>query len=225
MIDKETVEMLEKLKKEIERLGLQDNPSRTKLQELYDNKNMPHPNTYVYRFGTWRNTLRLIGINYNGFKAGAKSASKKLQGVRHAATWANMEEDEVISAVLSEIHSKGIRGGAIEYQEKRDKKSSPSLPTVTRITGYKWKDIEREYINRYGHNLSADGKKKWVEMDNQEIINLVIEEIKRIDSDDYRVYAKNRDRENTPSIATLSNKGITWGEIKNLYNKVENKND
>ncbi|WP_071130957.1 hypothetical protein [Enterococcus timonensis] len=59
---KTTLEWLLELKKEIERLGLQDYPSRTIYQEKYDNEKLPSPNSYLNNTGmTWSEILETIG--------------------------------------------------------------------------------------------------------------------------------------------------------------------
>lgn len=215
---KTDLELLEILKGEIKRLGMEDKPSRTELQKHYNKEIMPHPNTYVNRFGTWQKALGMIGIEYSGNKASAESARGHASGQRYAATWSNMSKEDIVNAVLSDVHSKGIRGAA-QYNKQRDKGSTPSLTTLRDLTGYKWSDIEVLYVDRYGETDFVPVRISWSNRTKEELIDAVIEEIERIGSDRYVDYEKNRIKEKTPSITTIFNQGSSWGEIKNIYKR------
>lgn len=222
---KTDLELLQILKKEIDRLEIEDNPSRTKMQEVYNKEVMPHPNTYVNRFCSWQKALQMIGIDYDGAKVSSESAKKHIKGKRYASTWSNMSKEEMIDAALAEIHHKGIRS-ALEYQNLRSKGNSPSLSTLSTLIGIKWNDLRRLYLERFNVDPSSTGflNSNWADLSHKEIIDVVISEMKKIDSSRYVDYAKERDRENTPSVTTLSNRGISWSEVAKIY-EGENKND
>lgn len=223
---KTDLELLQLLKDEIYRLGIQDEPSRTKLAQQYDKKKMPHPNTYMNKFGKWEDVLRMIGIEYDGRKIMAKSSRKANTGKRYASTWSNLSRDEIIDVVLSEIKSKGFRD-SYEYVEKRDKENTPSLPTIKSSTGLTWTDIRDIYNNRYSEPLREEGrnlgKDTWGQKTNNELIETVISEMKKINSDRYVDYMKKRNKGTTPSFPTLANRGITWSEVKNIYKERKQK--
>ena len=102
-------ELLDLLKKEIYRLGIQDNPSRTRLQKMYDNKNMPSPNNYKFRFGSWEDIMGKIDLSYSGKKSQRDQTSQKNSGKRNAATWANMSREDVLEAIFKTINENDIR--------------------------------------------------------------------------------------------------------------------
>ena len=79
------IELLQMLKEEIYRLGLEKSPSRTKIEELYDEDNIPHPNSYINHFGTWQNVLDLLDLD-NDWK---ERVSKANTGKRYASSWSN----------------------------------------------------------------------------------------------------------------------------------------
>lgn len=214
---KTDVEILQILKEEIERLGIEDSPSRTKMQKLYDKNKMPHPNTYVNRFGSWKEALAMIGIEYSGKKSSIKGARKKNTGKRFASSWSNLSREEIIDSALSEIHSKGIRSFA-DYSKLRDKDNTPAIVTITYLTGLKWSDLMSLYIGRFGLN-SDEVNTNWGAMSDDELLEIVLEEMKRIDSDLYVDYSEKRNTDDTPSATTLINRGIAWSVVKDKFNK------
>lgn len=138
-------QLLEKLKEEIVRLGLQDNPSRTMLEKSFDKNNIPHPNTYRHRFGSWKEIMTLIGLEYNGLK----NVALHNKGQKYAMKWANKTKEELLAIVLNEMRTKGLHK-RLDYEHGRDKKQTPSIVSVTNITGLTWKNIKHEYQLSYG---------------------------------------------------------------------------
>lgn len=222
-------EILQILKEEIQRLGLEDSPSRTKMQELYDRDKMPHPNTYVNRFGTWEKALEMIGIDYSGKKSAIEGSRKSNTGKRYASSWSNLSREEIIDATLSEIHSKGIRS-ASEYQNNRDGENAPSLSALSYLVEMTWSDFANLYKARFGANINEKNT-NWSAMSDDDILELVYEEMDRIGSDLYVDFAEKRDREKVPSATTLANRGIPWSTVKKKFNNEyknnlgENNND
>ena len=147
-------ELLDLLKKEIYRLGIQDNPSRTRLQKMYDNKNMPSPNNYKFRFGSWEEIMEKIGLSYSGKKSQSDQTSQKNSGKRNAATWANMSREDVLEAIFKTINDNDIRTNE-EYVQNRDRKNSPALATIYQVIG-SWKEVKEAYYKKYGKMLGGD---------------------------------------------------------------------
>lgn len=135
-------EMLESLRKEIERLGLEDNLGRTNVQKKFDINRMPHPRTFEDRFGSWSKALEKAGYEYNGSDMISKTIKKSNAGKRHAATWSNMPKEDVINAMVKEIRKKSF-DNVHDYRQKRDKENSPSDITVRALTGMNWGDIKK----------------------------------------------------------------------------------
>jgi len=133
-------QLIKILKEELKRTKLEDSLSRTKLQKVYDKDIMPHPNTYVYRFGSWEKTLELAGYEYNGMWKTWDSAREWNKGKRYASTWSNMKKEEIIQAILNDLDKHGIRTST-DYNRLRDKEKTPSLVTLKYLTGLKWSDI------------------------------------------------------------------------------------
>lgn len=147
-------ELLERLKNELERLGMLDMPSRTELHQRYDNHNMPSPNTYLNLFEcTWAELMTMIGINYNGIQAIKNGASSKNKGKRHAVKWADMEYEDLLEDVLTEMNKKKIRTTA-EYAELRNRAISPSLPILSQKLGG-WSNVKKEYEKKYGTRIDG----------------------------------------------------------------------
>ena len=146
-------ELLQRLKNELERLGMLESPSRTELHKRYDNHNMPSPNTYLNLFEcTWTELMYMIGIDYDGLQAISVGASKN-KGKRFAVKWADMEYEELLNVVLKEMHKKKIKTTA-EYAECRDRRTTPSLPFLAKQLGG-MKNVKSEYEKRYGTRIDG----------------------------------------------------------------------
>ena len=141
--------LLNALKNEIHRLGIEENPSRTELQDSYDNKNMPSPNWYLSHFGcSWEELMRKIGLEYDGLKSIGKSSSIRNIGTQHALRWGKMTNDELMDLIIREMRVK-VMYTITEYNQGRDRKNTPSIPIVIKYLGG-WKNVKSEYVRRYG---------------------------------------------------------------------------
>ena len=141
--------LLNVLKSEIHRLGIEENPSRTELQHSYDNKNMPSPNWYLNHFGcSWEELMQKIGLEYNGLKSIGKSSAMRNIGTQHALRWGKLTNDELMDLIIKEMRRKGLYTIA-EYNQGRDRKNTPSIPFVIKYLGG-WKSVKSEYVRRYG---------------------------------------------------------------------------
>ena len=141
--------LLNALKNEIHRLGIEANPSRTELQDGYDNNNMPSPNWYLNHFRcNWEELMCKIGLEYDGLKSIGKSSSIRNIGSKHALRWGKMTSDELMDLVIKELRSKGLYTIS-EYNQGRDRKNTPSIPIIIKYLGG-WKDVKSEYVRRYG---------------------------------------------------------------------------
>ena len=86
--------------------------------------------------------------------------------------------------------------------------------------GYEY-DLDELY-SEYGkrNRNKASGKKenvKWRDEPREKIIDVAIEEMRDKNIMTFADYQAKRDREKTPSVATISRKNIKWSEIKNEY--------
>lgn len=117
------------LKREIERLGLENNPSRTEFQKKYDKDKCPSPTTIMYKTKmTWKEILEELNIEYVINKTEEKPSK-----------WTKMSRKELKNIVVNEfnkINSNRIK----DYEKKRDKKVAPSSVTIKNIFG-NWSEI------------------------------------------------------------------------------------
>lgn len=217
-------ELLQMLKDEIIRVGLEDNPSRTELEKRYDKERIPHPNLYIHKFGKWENIMKVIDLNYSS-KKNWKEGGKTNKGKRHAATWSDLPEEEVVNAVLEQIKEKDIRTSK-EYAERKE--NAPSIPALTYITGLRWTDVKRIYEQKHGVRIDGSTQSSWVTYSDKELLDIVVDEMRRIDSTRYLDFNSERNKEKAPTAVTLLNRGYSWKDVKEYYNKKygeENKND
>lgn len=115
-------EMLDLLKKEIDRLGLTDNPSRTKVQNNFDKDRCPSPTTIMFRTGkTWKEIMEEIGLEYDS----------SVKGKVKPAKWNSKSDAEIKEIVIDEFNRIGSNK-IIDYQEERDKDVSPSTLTLVK---------------------------------------------------------------------------------------------
>lgn len=140
-------DLLELLKKEIKRLGIEDRPSRTELQKGYDKHNMPSPSWYLGRYGTWEEVLNKAGISYDK-SSYIKKINSKAGKAKKDAKWQSMSDDLLIDITIEEMRRKSetVVG---RYNEVRDKAHTPSVETLYN-RGIKWTDVKNAYKSKYG---------------------------------------------------------------------------
>ncbi|WP_347300714.1 hypothetical protein [Dolosigranulum savutiense] len=82
-----------------------------------------------------------------------------------------------------------------------------------------YSEVNRE--NAEERMTENTGKKKenvrWRDESRKEIVEAIIENMRKDHIITFTEYKERRDRETTPSAATLSRKNIKWSEIKNEY--------
>lgn len=129
------LELLNMLKAEIVRIGIEDHPSRTKYQKLYNRANTPSPSLYMQRFGvSWEKIIASIGFdisthNILRVKAGAANG-RKAKGIKKKnSKWNRHSNEELFEVVRKEVVSKNIKY-ASEYGLKRNTETSPSESIV-----------------------------------------------------------------------------------------------
>ena len=143
------LEILTKLREEIERIGIQDRPSRTEFQKLYDNKKIMSPNALRYRFGKpWEEIMQMIGLEYNtkkisqekGKKLGKSNQGKKNNTYKNSK-WNNLSEQEFKEIVIKSIEDKDIKNFT-QYNKLRDKENAPSVYQLKKKISDKVNDPE-----------------------------------------------------------------------------------
>lgn len=115
--DKSALEWLIVLKEELERLGLDKNPSRVELQKVYDPDILPAPTTYMGQIGkSWKDIVGMLGLDYD------QGAAKKTGRPKKNVT--DEEKKEVLIALAKHMRTTGITR-ADRFNESRGE-----LPTL-----------------------------------------------------------------------------------------------
>lgn len=130
-------EMLQKLRAEIIKLGLENTPSKIKITKLYDRNLIPSPSTYVYHFGTWDYVLKRIGLENNRINS-KKLPDYKLPRIK----WEEKYEGAWLEALIEELCRVGLNENpsATELTKVYDKTKIPSPSMYIRKLG-SWKNV------------------------------------------------------------------------------------
>lgn len=143
------LEMLQMLKDEIIRIGIEDYPSKTKFNELYDSNNVPGASTYLYRFKkTWVEIIEMIGLEYDQTSM-RRSIGKLNKGKQFKSKWNVIPKKEIFNMIKDFMNENEITTKAEydEYRKKLNKQNTlPSTSTVLNKFG-KWKDISEKIKN------------------------------------------------------------------------------
>lgn len=143
------LELLELLKKEIKRIGIEERPSRTEYQKKYNNDNTPAPNTYMYRMKkTWKEIIDIIGLEYE--KEDLKYfAGKSNKGKKFNSKW-KISDKEMVAIVKKFIDENHINS-SLEYntirKESKEKMKLPSSGTIILRFG-SWRKFWGTYIKK-----------------------------------------------------------------------------
>lgn len=148
-----------------------------------------------------------------------------------ASKWDKYSNEELLSLLKKEIVRIGIADSPsrTEYNKRYDKNNAPSATSYANKFG-NWGDI----MSMIG--LDYDGKKilkdrikdpsnfikkktKWRDVPDEKIIEITVEEMKKKGETRAKNYEEVRDKDITPTIRILYNRGISWKQIKNKYNE------
>ncbi|GEM_PF-4234642 len=195
-------ELLEMIRKELIRLNMQDNPSKTVFIQRYDNDTCPNPNTVGNRTGkSWRDIVNDFGFEYTT-ETIVKNTRQVNKG-RKKSHWHHMSDEELKEIVFKEL--KRIKSDrVVDYNEKRDKEKAPSVPYITKRLG-KWRDLVMA--------MPISNQSKWDKISDQQMKKMVVDEFYRIKSNTLTDYEKNRDRKELPSHSYLTNRFGSWKGI------------
>lgn len=142
-------EILDSIKKEIHRLGLEDNLSRTEYAKLYDKNNSLSPTGAMAALNmTWKEIMEELGFEYDEIKRKQEKMRVHNTGKKYAQTWSGMTYQEVLDVIVEEMRSKDI-WTSTQYKELRDRKNTPSMPMVVKLIGG-WGIAKSEYERKYG---------------------------------------------------------------------------
>lgn len=135
----DNIKMLEDLHKEIHRLGIEDNPSRTKYNKMFDKSIAPSAQTVMHRLQlTWPQVMWLLRLEYGGYE-------------RAEVTFSEIPKDELVELIVNFVHDNNITS-LIDYNKKRDIKTMPEKSfIITNLGG--WKNIRKSYKEKYGKDV------------------------------------------------------------------------
>ena len=207
------------LKKEIIRLGIQDNPSRTVYQKEYQRGAAPSPNNAMKVTGMkWQDLMDELGFEYNtrqaiivGARAGGVSGKGKKRGIR-----LNNQQnlDNVVTQTLELIRSLHIN--SIEDLERELPKHINTTYKNIANHGYSFEKLKELYKDKYGEEIKDNTR--WSNVSNRGLINLLIRAMKDNNLDNLEQYKDwrkgNRDY---PSLNTLQRRlDMTYAELNKL---------
>ncbi len=214
-------ETKESLKKEIIRLGIQDNPSRTVYQKEYQRGAAPSPSGAMKITGMkWQGLMDELGFKYDGQKAVAQgriTGGKKLKNRKYGLRLNNSETlIGVVEKSLSLIHNLNINNKDQFKQE---------LPNYINTTyknlvnhGYSFERLKELYKEKYGDEIKSKPNSRWNCVDKKELIHLLIETMVDNNLDDlsqYKEWCKGNN--DYPSVATLQRRlNLTYKELNKL---------
>ena len=213
-------EIKEALRKEIIRLGIQDNPSRTIYQKEYHRGEAPSPNNVMTITGEkWKELMEELGFLYQGVKGNGKftaDTKKALQGTRGAQLDFNNEEirKEYIKRAIHKIHERGYT--SIDDLNNFKNEIGVSFGTLSKY-GINWTLLKKEYKKEYGEEL---GKRisRWSNKTNKEILDIVLDYMHEHGLERFVDYtnAVKGDKE-LPSSGTVTKKlNMTFGEVSKM---------
>lgn len=130
-------EMLQKLKDEIIRLGLEKTPSRILISKIFNRDNMPHPTTYTNYFGPWESIMKRIGLENTRLGA-AKEKEYKAPKVR----WEDHSVEYWLEKLIDELCRVGLNENPsrTELIKVYDKNNILS-PTTYQIKMGSWENV------------------------------------------------------------------------------------
>ena len=137
----DNIKMLEALHKEIYRLGIEKNPSRTEYNKRFDKNIAPSAQTVMHRFQlTWPQIMYILRLNYEGHE-------------RANVIFSEMPKDELIENIINYVHDNSI-STLKEYDEKRDVKILPEKSFIVKYLGG-WRNICTLYELKYGKKVGS----------------------------------------------------------------------
>lgn len=207
------------LKKEIIRLGIEDNPSRTVYQKQYERGTAPSPNNAMNVTGMkWQDLMEDIGFDYDGKKNNGLSAKKNVNPDR--APRYNYDDPEVRKEIMDRVVV-AIRNNGYtkptDLEKNLRSKIGISYDTLKRH-GFTWGSIISEYKEKYDEpviNVGENKRTSWDQFSNKELLDMVTKIIVR-----YNLLSMNEYRKKftgfkgLPSVPTLNKRfGTTDKEL------------
>ena len=198
-------ELLQALKEEIIRLGIQDNPSRTKYQGMYDRDVAPSPNGVIGRTGkSWNVLMKELGFAYDGRKnmveAGKQSALDKNGNSHRVERLSNPKVLKIkVDEALELINNEHITS-AKEFENISTEKIGVSYSALKR-NGFPFIRLAKLYEEKYGEKIIVGSK--YADKSNIELLNIVVDYMKENNLSSLYSYGKAKKPNNLPSTEVL----------------------
>ena len=210
------------LKKEIIRLGIQDNPSRTVYQKNYHRGEAPSPNNVIKVTGMkWKELVNELGFSYDTKKIYAKSAkkeAKKRKGMTYGVSLSSaINREKVVNQALELIKKEKI-DNVDDFKLRCRAELNVPYATLVRHH-YSFETLKELYEKKYGEKIINSKSGKWVGYSNQELLNMVIDYMKQNNVSSLSEYNYEKDATDVPSARTLTERfNMTFGEMSKMIN-------
>lgn len=207
------------LKKEIIRLGIEDNPSRTVYQKQYERGTAPSPNNAMNVTGMkWQELMKDIGFDYDGKKN--KGAKEGVDYTGLKATRYNYDDPEVREEIMNKIVTAMDNRGYTKLEDlKKNLKKNIGISYITLARhGFTWGEIILAYKKKYGKPIVDKEKNStvnWDQFTNKELLDIVTKVVKESGSTSLVDYdTKHRARRVSPSSFVLMKRfGVSYTEL------------
>lgn len=209
-------ETKELLKKEIIRLGIQDNPSRTVYQKEYQRGAAPSPNNAMKVTGMkWKDLMNELGFKYASYANVKFNARDNAKGVEKKIRLTNPDiRQKIVDKALIWIHDNEIQN-VEEFKRNSKHMIGVNYGTLSKY-GYSFERLKELYKDKYGEEIKNNTR--WSNTSNRGLINLLVKAMNDNDLDNlqqYRDWCKgNKDY---PSLNTLQRRlDMTYTELGKL---------
>ena len=113
------LEILTALQQEIIRLGIQDNPSRTVYQRMYDRNIAPNPNSVITRTGMkWTEIIALLNMKYDskaGMASGGRKGGKTKNKNAGRKGYSKLSDEEFMNLITNEFNQNHFHSLILKY--------------------------------------------------------------------------------------------------------------
>ena len=209
-------ETKESLKKEIVRLGIQDNPSRTVYQKEYQRGAAPSPNNAMKVTGMkWQDLMNELGFKYASYANGRYNAKGTAKGVKKKIRLTNPDtRQKIVNKALEWMHEDEIQN-VQDFKKNSKRMIGVNYETLGRH-GYSFERLKELYKDKYGEEIKNNTR--WSNTSNRGLINLLVKAMNDNDLDNlqqYRDWCKGN--EDYPSLNTLQRRlNMTYTELNKL---------
>lgn len=214
-------ETKELLKKEIIRLGIQDNPSRTVYQKEYERGAAPSPNSAMNVTGMkWQDLMHELGFKYDGQKAvaqGRNAGGRRNKNKKYGLRLNNSEIlMDVVEKALLLIHDLNINNKN-QFKQELPNYINTTYNNLTKH-GYPFEKLKELYKEKYDEEIKNEPKGRWNNVDKKELLRLLIKAMVDNNLDSLKQYKEWRKGNNDyPSVATLQRRlDMTYAELNKL---------